>query len=78
MSDLTADFRLHHRGLLLASAAFAATPALGLAQGDRPIANTRAGQIAGRNVGGVKVFKGIPYGADKTGSRLQPPRSASA
>lgn len=79
MSDLTKSaMRLHRRDLLLATAAMAATPALARAADDHPLATTRAGQVAGRDVGGVKVFKGVPYGADTTGARFMPPRPAQA
>ena len=79
MADRTpATFRFHRRDLLLATAAILASPALALSKDDRPIATTRSGRIAGRDVDGVKVFKGIPYGLDTGGTRFMPPRRVPA
>jgi para-nitrobenzyl esterase len=41
-----------------------------------PVVTTRSGALRGYHDGGVSVFKGIPYGADAAGARLQPPHPA--
>jgi para-nitrobenzyl esterase len=67
---------IDRRGLVTGAAglaALAARPAWG--QG-APVAATRAGQVRGRTVDGIKVFQGIPYGASTEGRRFQPPRPA--
>lgn len=39
--------------------------------GDAPLARTRSGQLRGYNDSGIKVFKGVPYGADTSTRRFQ-------
>lgn len=41
---------------------------------EAPIARVRGGQLRGYRDNGVAVFKGIPYGADTSSQRFQPPR----
>jgi len=41
--------------------------------GALPIATTSAGRVSGYTEGGVHVFKAIPYGADTSRTRFQPP-----
>lgn len=45
------------------------------AEGSAPIARTRYGQVRGYLDQGIKVFKGVRYGADTTGRRFMPPRT---
>ena len=54
--------------LLFTRAALAGWPAA-----DSPIATTRAGKVRGYTDNGIKVFKGIRYGADTTSRRFMPP-----
>src|SRR6185436_14344227 len=60
---------LRHSGILIAaSSTFAPVFA------DDVIAETTYGRIRGTDLGGVKVFKGVPYGASTTGrNRFMPP-----
>ena len=61
---------------LAAGAALIASGAM--AGGDAPLVPTRSGLVRGYFQDGVSVFKAIPYGADTTGARFQPPRPAPA
>src|SRR5262245_54482847 len=47
-----------------------------LADADAPIAKTKAGQVRGATVDGIKVFKGIRYGASTEGRRFMAPLPA--
>src|SRR5262249_35612401 len=53
-----------------AAAASLATPASATA---RPVAHTRYGGVRGVDDGGIKVFKGIRYGADTASRRFMAP-----
>jgi para-nitrobenzyl esterase len=63
-----------HRRAVLAGAAAASlaaiTPAGAAAKG--PIATTRHGKVRGAEVEGIKVFKGVRYGADTAPRRFMP------
>ena len=62
---------LKQSGLLVAASSFS-WPAL--AQGDPVVAETTYGRVRGTEVSGIKIFKGIPYGATTTGqNRFMPP-----
>ena len=50
--------------------------AIGAIAGDSPVVATRGGQLRGYAEDRVAVFKGVPYGADTSGARFQPPRPA--
>jgi para-nitrobenzyl esterase len=63
---------LKHSGLIVAASAVS-WPAL--AQGD-VVAETTYGRVRGTETSGIKIFKGIPYGASTTGkNRFMPPAS---
>ncbi len=63
----------HRRAVLAGAAAaglVAATGAKAAAKG--PIATTRHGKVRGAEVEGIKVFKGVRYGADTASRRFMP------
>ena len=66
---------LKQSGLLVAASSFS-WPAL--AQGDPVVADTTYGRIRGTEVRGIKVFKGVPYGASTAGRTGSCRRSAPA
>src|SRR5688572_20582532 len=65
------DF-LRHSGLLIAASGIG-LPAFA-ADGESVVAETTYGRIRGTELNGIKVFKGIPYGATTAGkNRFMPP-----
>jgi para-nitrobenzyl esterase len=63
------DF-VKYAGLLIAASGVGLRPAYGA----DAIADTAYGRIRGADVGGIKVFKGVPYGASTAGrNRFMPP-----
>lgn len=65
------DF-LKQSGLLIAASSIG-MPAFG-AEGDSVLADTTYGRVRGVEVNGIRVFKGIPYGASTAGkNRFMPP-----
>jgi para-nitrobenzyl esterase len=66
------DF-LRHSSVLLAAAPAGAFSRFALAS-DEAIVDTSHGKVRGAVIGGVSIFKGIPYGADTSGkNRFMPP-----
>ncbi|QWP75283.1 carboxylesterase/lipase family protein [Lysobacter sp. K5869] len=61
------------RALKALLAASAAAPLCGWGAAS-PVATTRSGRARGYLDSGVRVFKGLPYGADTASARFQPPR----
>ena len=65
---------LRHSALLLAAAGVGLRPAFAADEGTAVVAETAYGRIRGLDVGGIKVFKGVPYGASTAGrNRFMPP-----
>jgi para-nitrobenzyl esterase len=64
-------YKLARASLLLIATVFAAGA---LANGEAPIAKTKAGQVRGATVDGIAVFKGVRYGATTEGRRFMPPQ----
>jgi para-nitrobenzyl esterase len=88
---MTGTLELNRRHLLGAGTAMLAAAATAQAASEKPptpsppmaapasalfpIAETRYGKVRGLDVGGIKQFKGIPYGASTEGrNRFMPPR----
>ncbi|HZL95435.1 MAG TPA: hypothetical protein VFB99_17395, partial [Vicinamibacterales bacterium] len=67
------------RDFLLESGLWIAASSAGLArafaaEGSPVIAETAYGRVRGTDTGGIRVFKGIPYGASTAGkNRFMPP-----
>ncbi len=64
-----------HRRAILAGAAAAGLAGLSSAKAapQAPVATTRYGKVRGAEVDGIKVFKGVRYGADTGPRRFLPP-----
>jgi para-nitrobenzyl esterase len=71
---------LTHTGLLLAGAKLAPwAKVLNAAELDYAVADTSTGKVRGTVVEGIKIFKGIPYGASTSGrNRFMPPVKPAA
>lgn len=69
------SFVLSRRGLIAAGVGLTAVSALPACAQASPIVETTAGRIEGLTQKGIKVFKGVRYGASTAGAnRFQPPR----
>jgi para-nitrobenzyl esterase len=65
----TSQFRADRRTVVgAASAALLATASGGARAAEAPIAQTTAGRIRGAEREGIKIFLGVPYGADTSGA----------
>jgi para-nitrobenzyl esterase len=62
------------KGLACATAT-AMAPSVAAARSDGPLVETTSGKILGSDDGPIKVFKGIPYGANTANSRFRPPQA---
>src|SRR5512138_587664 len=72
MTPSRRDF-LKHSGLFIAASQVGLT-SLFAQEGSPVVADTSYGRIRGTSVGGVNVFKGVPYGASTAGkNRFMPP-----
>jgi para-nitrobenzyl esterase len=58
--------------VLAGTLAVAAATRVNAAARAAPVATTIAGRVRGAEVDGIKVFKGIRYGADTSSRRFQP------
>ncbi|MCR5879761.1 carboxylesterase/lipase family protein [Phenylobacterium sp. J367] len=64
---------MDRRTLITTAAAGLILPSVAARAADHPVARTTAGRVRGYTDGGIKVFKGIRYGADTAPRRFQPP-----
>jgi para-nitrobenzyl esterase len=76
---------LKRSGMLLAAAPFGSAAILSertsaqSASSFFVVADTRSGKVQGMNIGGIKAFKGIPYGASTGGkNRYMPPQKPAS
>ena len=60
------------RAVLAGAAALATAPRVNAIGRSAPVATTVAGRVRGAEIDGIKVFKGIRYGADTAPRRFQP------
>ncbi|WP_297508613.1 carboxylesterase/lipase family protein [uncultured Caulobacter sp.] len=67
---------LDRRAVLAGTAALAASPRVNAAGRAAPVASTLAGRVRGAELDGIKVFKGVRYGADTSSRRFQPAEAA--
>lgn len=67
------DRRTLLRLLALSTGAIGACPAIALGQDSPVVATTTAGRIRGRVVDGIRIFKGVRYGADTSTRRFLAP-----
>ncbi len=76
---------LKRSGMLMAAAPFSSAAILSQRSNAQTassffvIAETTTGKVQGMNIGGIKTFKGIPYGASTGGkNRFMPPQKAAS
>lgn len=63
---------LDRRAVLAGAAALSIAPRVNAAGRAAPVAATVAGRVRGAEVDGIKIFKGVRYGADTSARRFQP------
>lgn len=67
---------LDRRAVLTTATALSVAPRVNAAGLAAPVATTTAGRVRGVEIDGIKIFKGVRYGADTSSHRFQPAQAA--